>query len=115
MSITVLAVDIGTSSIKTGIISRKGVLKSWSRAAYSECIDSKNGWNTSFWPETLVKAVSRLDGLDQISAIAVSGNGPTVVPLDKNGRFLNDPYIWSDRRKYSKFQSPSFISRLYSG
>ena len=108
MSITVLAVDIGTSSIKTGIISRKGELKSWSRAAYTECSDSKEGWNTSLWPETLLKAVSRLDSLNKISAVAVSGNGPTVVPLDKNGRFLNDPYIWSDRRKNFNFHLPSF-------
>ena len=99
MKDTVLAVDIGTSSIKAGIISRKGELLSWSRAAYNECSGFKKVWTTDLWPETLGKVLSHLDSVSHASAAVVSGNGPTLIPVDYKGNYLNDPYLWADSRK----------------
>ena len=99
MKNTVLAVDIGTSSIKAGIISCKGELLSWSRVAYEESSGFKKGWTTSLWPETLGKALSQLNSVSRVSAVVASGNGPTLIPIDKNGNYLNDPFLWADSRK----------------
>ena len=108
MKDTVLAVDIGTSSIKAGIISRKGELLSWNRAAYSEIAGFKKGWTTDLWPETLGKLLSQMDSVSQASAAVVSGNGPTLIPVDQNGNYLNDPYLWADRRKLIRKGIDSF-------
>ena len=99
MKKTVLAVDIGTSSIKAGIISLKGELLSWSRVAYDESSSFKNGWTTDLWPETLGKALLQQDSVSQVTAIVASGNGPTLIPVDKKGNYLKDPYLWADKRK----------------
>ena len=108
MKETVLAIDIGTSSIKAGIINRKGELLSWSRTAYIECRDFVNGWSTDIWPQALKKVFKGLDNPEKADAVVVSGNGPTLISVKKDGSYFNDPYLWSDNRKAEKGMLDSF-------
>ena len=97
----VLAIDIGTSSIKAGIINNDGTLLSWGRSAFVENRISEPGWNTEIWPETLKKVLSRIEGLDKADAVVVSGNGPTLISVRADGTYSDDPYLWMDKRKIS--------------
>ncbi len=99
MEKSVLAIDIGTSSIKAGIINRKGRLLSWSRSAYDENSRFADGWNSDIWPETLKKVLLKTDYIKNADAVVVSGNGPTLIPVQENGEYLKDPYLWIDKRK----------------
>ena len=60
MEKSVLSIDIGTSSIKAGIINNKGVLVSWGRAAYNEVGGSVEHWKTEIWIKTLEKLLKRI-------------------------------------------------------
>jgi xylulokinase len=99
MKKTVLAIDIGTSSIKAAIINNNGELLSWGRSAFVESRMSEQGWNTEIWPETLKKVLKRIEGLHKTDAVVVSGNGPTLISLRGDGSYSDDPYLWMDKRK----------------
>ncbi len=95
----VLAVDIGTSSIKAGVIDRKGELKSWQRTAYDEVGGDLYRWETGFWVSAFKKALSGLSFLDEIDAVVFSGSGPTIVPIDRNGNCTAETLLWIDNKK----------------
>ena len=73
----ILAVDIGTTSLKAGIISTLGnvISYSMSRSKIRETKDTATGWI-----DQLQEAIERLYFLGcKITAVCISGNGPTVV------------------------------------
>lgn len=93
----VLAVDIGTTSLKAGFISATGEVVSFYRQKISF-------FNSRFvalkWEKSLRKAIKKmfkLCGSDSVcvKAIAVSGNGPTIV--SKSGRTLR----WNEKVDYN--------------
>lgn len=77
---TVLCLDIGTTSLKAAIVSAEGEVVSFYRSEF-ENFDEKS--ISSLWYESFFQGVKSLDKkLSEclvISAISVSGNGPTVV------------------------------------
>lgn len=79
----ILCADIGTTSLKVGIISENGEVVSF-------CSRSFNTENSSFianqWINAFYSAAKELTCGLNIGAICISGNGPTLVA--KNGRTL---------------------------
>jgi xylulokinase len=84
----ILAIDVGTTTIKAGLFSEEGRLL---RKSFFENEIDCNGvhceCNPVQWIFGLRTALSSLDNLEEVEAIAVSGNGPTIVPV------FSDPYL----------------------
>jgi xylulokinase len=92
---TILSVDIGTSSLKAAIIDLEGRERAFSRKVYPE----RHGRvSASDWEEALSAALGQLfksTGSENLAAICISGNGPTLVPVDSSGAALA-PLHWYD-------------------
>ena len=82
-----LCLDIGTSSLKGAIISSDGKLISEGRIWYKE---------SAVWSQALSELAGKLDRTFSVSAVAVSGNGPSFIPLYKEGTF-GTPLLWFEK------------------
>ncbi|MDA3958444.1 FGGY-family carbohydrate kinase [Oceanispirochaeta sp.] len=104
----ILAVDIGTSSMKGGLITEEGFLFSFHRVGFSA--DSLKG-NFSFppelWSQGFLEILETL-GASRVSAVAISGNGPTLVPAELNGKPLSPALMWNDDYGTSSLISDSY-------
>lgn len=89
----VLCIDIGTSSLKGAVISSEGKPVSFGRIFYSNI--KTDG---AVWQKALKELISSMDSTFFISAIAVSGNGPTVVPIMRDGS-IGIPHLWYESRE----------------
>lgn len=81
---TVLSVDIGTTSLKAGLITASGEVVSFLRKEFVNSIKNKVSlcWNDAFNEAYDSFSSFTKDGMYEISAIAISGNGPTLVSDD---------------------------------
>ena len=70
-----LCLDIGTSSLKGAVISSEGKLVSDGRIYYSKEV---------VWQQALSELAGKLDTSFFIDAVAVSGSGPSFIPLEKD-------------------------------
>jgi xylulokinase len=103
----ILTFDIGTSLLKGGIFDASGVLRC--RAEVPLHLSDRedplmheadaNNWISAL---SLVTAQLELPGASgrrgRIEAVVVSGNGPTLVPVDAKGGPLDFAMTWLDRR-----------------
>jgi len=87
----VLALDIGTSSVKGAIVSHEGKLISEARVFYKSS-------ESAVLVQALKELVLKLGSTFFIDGVAVSGNGPTFFPLFKDGTFGN-PILWSSKNE----------------
>jgi len=85
----ILTCDIGTSSLKLGIIDGAGNLRAFFRAAYAR--PSAGAWQRAF-----LRAVRSVpDDLKRgLRAVGVSGHAPTLVPVDERGLPAAEPLMW---------------------
>jgi xylulokinase len=92
----VLCIDIGTSSLKSGIVSVTGKVTDVDREPVSldECRKDADAWTRA-----LDALARRLQNPHRVDGIAVSGNGPTVVPADRAGSPVAPPNLWLDDRE----------------
>lgn len=106
----VLAIDIGTSSVKGGIVDSAGKLHEWGREGLlSGGRGELHTWDPSTWDQAVSRLVSRFRTRGTVDAVAVSGNGPSLVPLDANGRPTASALLWLDDREVRKPEYPSFF------
>jgi xylulokinase len=84
-----LCLDIGTSSLKGAVISSEGKLVSDGRVYYKEGV---------VWQQALSELVQKLGRTFIFDAVAVSGNGPTFIPLKKDGTF-GDALFWNAKKE----------------
>jgi xylulokinase len=94
---TVLALDFGTSSIKSGIIDSRGELL-WTESKVFPQVPDYDNWETNQWIycleqlfTSLAKSVRRGE-IGIPDAVSISGNGPTLVAMGAN---------YADRRQAS--------------
>ena len=100
-----LGIDIGTSAVKAALVDLRGTLEAAYKAEYRTVYPCPN-WaeqNPDDWWRATCDAVSRClaevaFARDRILALAVSSQGPTLLPLDISGRPLRPAIIWMDRR-----------------
>ena len=98
-----LTFDIGTSSVKAALVGADGRASRVERAPVGLYRgDGDSAWEAepSEWWHALAECSRRLvtDAPGQIRAVAVSGNGPTLVPADKRGKPVGRAISWMDRR-----------------
>lgn len=113
----ILAFDVGTSQLKGGLFDRGGVLVARAEVPLALISHPDPVWHESDargWIAGLAEAVARLAeagarlaeadarldvaGAGVIDAVVVSGNGPTLVPVDGAGAPLAPALTWMDRR-----------------
>ncbi|MDR0644002.1 MAG: FGGY-family carbohydrate kinase [Treponema sp.] len=92
---TILTVDIGTSSLKTAFIGFDGRQKAFARETYSAHANMARQWETA-----LFRGVQRLFEacpFEKPSAVCVSANGPSLVPVSVDGEIW-EPLLWHDQK-----------------
>lgn len=99
-----LCADIGTSSLKAAFISISGELLAFVREPYpAERVLSGTVLATD-WEDAFTRAVGALEAVlslrgnrAKLAGVAISGNGPTLVPVTRTGQALL-PLHWHDGR-----------------
>jgi xylulokinase len=109
-----LGADVGTSGCKVILFDIKGNIinksfQTWNvsipRAAWAE--QNPDVW----WAKLCIGIRKVTEGVDtkKIAGIAVSGLGPSVTAIDKNGKVLRPAIIWMDQRAT---EEATFLSSL---
>ena len=99
----VLAIDLGTTEVKVGLVALDGRLLGLARAGYATDADAATGravQDPDAWWAAIGLAARELVRLDvgDVVAIGIDGHGPTLVALDETGRPAHPAIIWQDTR-----------------
>jgi xylulokinase len=98
----VLAVDIGTTALKAGLFDPEGGLAARAEVPVhlaDRAEHLRHEADANNWIGALALAVAQLElGRFSLQAVVVSGNGPTLVPVGRDGRPLDFAMTWLDRR-----------------
>jgi xylulokinase len=107
----VLAVDIGTSSMKGGLLGPDGRLRAFSHIPLADTgADTFDRWSPAAWEAAFAALSGELElARTGVEAVVFSGNGPTLVPLDRQGRAMESAYLWLDGRERRRAGQPSFF------
>jgi|GEM_PF-4878409 len=96
----ILCIDFGTTYCKYALFSQNSDILLQSE------IPIDNTQAPSIWKELLIAIFSQLP--IQISAIAISGHGPTILFLDSDGKLCLEPQFWYDLPENFPIQGDSF-------
>jgi len=99
----VLAIDLGTTEVKVGLVGLDGRLVGLARAGYATDADPTTGraeQDPEAWWGAIALAVRELIRLDagEVCGIGIDGHGPSLVPVDAAGRPTHPAIIWQDTR-----------------
>lgn len=107
----ILAVDIGTTRIKAALFDAEG------RSLKLEIVDlpdeSSNydeEINARLWLKAFSEIIARLIATgekNELKAIVICGNGPTILPIDERGEPLAPAITWLDRRAQQEAKEAS--------
>ncbi len=100
-----LGLDIGTTSVKAGLVAEDGTGIAQASCEYptffpgADCAEQ----DAEDWWKAACEAVRKLSGahsaeLKQVKAISISSQAPTLLPVDPEGRPLRKALIWMDQR-----------------
>ncbi len=100
-----LGIDAGTTSVKAGLFEPEGGCVSIARQSYPLDTpapdrveaDASRYWDACCSATRQVLAGSRRDPR-QISALAVSSQGETIIPVDEHGQAIGPAIVWLDNR-----------------
>ena len=102
-----VAVDLGTSAAKAGVVAPDGRLRGFARVPYALLLDGAPGraeQRPDAWWTALVRGIgvaraqAAVDGPVEPIAICVVGQGPTLVATAADGHALAPAITWLDRR-----------------
>ena len=99
----VLAIDLGTTEVKVGLVGLDGRLLGLVRSGYATDADPATGraeQDPEAWWGAITLATRELVRRDlaDVAAIGIDGHGPTLVPLDADGHASHPAIIWQDTR-----------------
>lgn len=103
----VLALDLGTSAAKAGVVSLDGTLRGDARAPYPLLLDGEPGraeqdpdawWDALCHAAAIALAQAAAGGPLEPVAVCCVGQGPTLVPTGADGRAVGPAVTWLDRR-----------------
>jgi xylulokinase len=94
--------------LKAALIDEGGVLHWWDREEFALSEHYEGLSPARLWMTALKQLVSRLGDTTQIEAISISGHGPTLVPVDRDGEPLEPVLMWNDGRRLSLENVQSF-------
>jgi xylulokinase len=100
----ILAVDLGTTEVKAGLIATDGRLLASARSAYPMDVDAATGraeqdpeeWWSALGTASREFAASEVEV--DVAAICCVGHGPTMTPVDADGRATHPALTWMDTR-----------------
>lgn len=104
---SLIAVDLGTSAVKAGVLSPDGRLRGLARVPYALLLDGVPGraeqrpdawWTALVRGIGIARAQAAVDGPVEPIAICVVGQGPTLVATSAAGHALAPAITWLDRR-----------------
>ncbi len=95
---TFLCLDFGTSSLKVGCVTSRGELLSFSRVHLIRSDSDITSWPAERWLESVRTVIASGIPLSGCVGIVVSGNGPTLVPVDAVGSPVHPVLLWLDGR-----------------
>ena len=97
-----LGIDVGTSSVKVGILRHDGFLEVASRPVYgADRALALGELDSELWWDAACQALADLGdkvALRNIEAVAVIGNTPTLICVGEHGEPLAPAMLWSDTR-----------------
>lgn len=100
----ILAVDLGTTEVKVGLVAADGRSLAAEHAAYPIAVDASTGaaeQDPEAWWAAFVAVTRRAleaAGTVEVAAISVVGQGPTFVAVDAWGRATHPAITWMDGR-----------------
>ena len=100
----VLAVDLGTTRVKAGVVGLDGELIALAHREYGLVRGAEVGWveqDAGQWwaaARAAIQAAASAASGARVVGICVGGQGPSIVPVDDRGRPLANALIWMDRR-----------------
>jgi xylulokinase len=105
----ILCVDIGTSSMKGGLFSEEGdLLQSVRVGIVDPGTEDFRNFNPRRWEDAFQELVGRLT-TPQLGGIVFSGQGPSLVSVDKEGKVLFPALLWIDGRELKINGGKSFF------
>ena len=118
----ILTFDIGTSLLKGGVFDASGTLRS--RAEVPVHLSDRgdplmheadaNNWISALSLVAAQLELPKAPSSDRnIEAVVVSGNGPTLVPVDSKGKALDFAMTWMDRRGVEEARMIAEITGRY--
>lgn len=113
---SVLGLDLGTSTCKGVVLSSDGKLLAQKQIAYADAVCVRDMAATipaeCFWTYTaqVIRALAAETKNDPIEALAVSSHGETLIPVDHAGDAVCDAILSMDRRCAA--QSEQLVRRL---
>jgi xylulokinase len=102
-----VAVDLGTSAAKAGVLGVDGRLRGFARVPYALLLDGAPGraeqqpeawWTAIVRGVGIARAQAEIDGPIEPLALCIVGQGPTLVATGADGRALAPAITWLDRR-----------------
>ncbi len=118
-----LAIDVGTTSVKAGLFSPDGICLGVGRKEYqleTPAADRAQLDPEVYWQACLntVRAAIGQSGAkpDQVKAVAVSSQGETTITLDAQGKVIYPALVWLDNRATDQavFLAEQFGREVYS-
>ncbi len=107
----VLTIDIGTQSIRSGLINPKGEILAIERVPIESYFSPKPGWAEQhpdyFWKQLCFSTRALLEAnkknIERIVGVTLTTQRSTVVNVDKNGVPLRPAIVWPDQRREKDF------------
>ena len=100
-----LCIDIGTTSVKTVLFGDRLTVVSEAFREYKASVRDgvfaeQSAWDWWDYAAQCIREVIARSGIDpkEIKAVGVSGQTPSMLPLDSEGKPLRSAIIWLDRR-----------------
>ena len=100
----VLAIDLGTTDVKAALVAAEGALLGLARADVAVDVDGSSGAAVQdperWWAalKDVVRALGIAARGREPAAVCVVGQGPTLVPVDRDGRATHSAVTWLDSR-----------------
>jgi sugar (pentulose or hexulose) kinase len=106
-----LTIDAGTTSIKVAVFDETGLMLATSLQEYTlltPAVDRVELPVHVYWQSAVagiqeVLAAARVNSGD-IAAVGVTGQGETIIPIDRDGRALRNAIVWLDNRAAEEAQ-----------
>jgi xylulokinase len=113
----VLAIDLGTTEVKAGLVALDGRLLGLARAGYATDADPLSGraeQDPEAWWGAIGLAVRELVRLaaGEVVAIGIDGHGPTLVAADATGAPTHPAIIWQDSRSTAEQAELALVTGL---
>lgn len=105
MSNYVLAIDIGTTNVKIALFDIEGNQILVHR---EKCVNTGHNGSEmidpSIWWNSLIKTIAKIpaDKRQNIRALSISGQGPTIIPVSTKGNFSKKAITWLDNSHISE-------------